>query len=515
MRRTTKALTIAMATLGCFPLAPWEAGAEEAALAAGKGFTNPFFAMETGTRDANHATVESQAKMLKELGYAGRDLLGVQGLPETLKALDAEGLGFFAVYTGVQLDGKDAGYDPGLKAAVESLKGRNAVLWIFVQSSAHKPSSPEGDARAVEILREISDMIQGTDLRVALYPHVGCWVERVDDAVRVAAKVDRKNVGATFNLCHWLKVDRGKDMRSLIRRAMPRLFMVTINGADGDGEGWDRLIQTLDRGSYDVYAFLKALKDEGYSGPVGLQGFGIGGDVHENLKRSMSAWREFSRRMEKEWTGLLDSGDLGAWREPVGEWAIVGDASKDPANERLLATRPGKGVTVNGAKGITSHLFSKLEHGDVEAHVEFMVPKGSNSGVYFQGRYEIQVLDSWGVEKPTHGDCGGIYQRWRDGQGFEGRAPRVNASRPPGEWQSFDVIFRAPRFNAEGKKTRNAVFVKVTHNGVVIHENEELSGPTRASAYDDEKATGPLMLQGDHGPVAYRNTRIRPLGNED
>ncbi|MHC4178229.1 MAG: 3-keto-disaccharide hydrolase [Planctomycetota bacterium] len=205
--------------------------------------------------------------------------------------------------------------------------------------------------------------------------------------------------------------------------------------------------------------------------------------------------------------------ELSAWRGEIGDWRIVGEVKMDPANNRQLATRPGVGVAVNGPKGRTRNLLSKREHGDVEAHVEFMVPVGSNSGVYFQGRYEIQVLDSWGVkkEKLKHGDCGGIYQRWEKGKGFEGHPPRINASRPPGQWQTFDVVFRAPRFDAAGKKVANAKFIKVLHNGRLVHENVEVTGPTRAATYRDERPVGPLMFQGDHGPVAYRNVWLRPI----
>jgi hypothetical protein len=208
--------------------------------------------------------------------------------------------------------------------------------------------------------------------------------------------------------------------------------------------------------------------------------------------------------------------NLGAWRGETGDWVIVGEAKMDPVNTRQLTTRPGAGVAVNGRKGRTRNLLSKHQHGDVEAHVEFVVPEGSNSGVYFQGRYEIQILDSWGVKKDKlkHGDCGGIYQRWEKGKGFEGHPPRLNASRPPGQWQTFDVVFRAPRFDAADKKVANAKFIKVVHNGKVVHENVEVTGPTRAAAYRDEKPTGPLMLQGDHGPVAYRNIRLRPIKRE-
>ncbi|MHC4425283.1 MAG: 3-keto-disaccharide hydrolase [Planctomycetota bacterium] len=203
--------------------------------------------------------------------------------------------------------------------------------------------------------------------------------------------------------------------------------------------------------------------------------------------------------------------DFSAWRGKTGQWQIAGDTFINPENERLLSSKPGTGVIVNGPTGRTSNLLSKAEFGDVKAHVEFMVPKGSNSGVYFAGRYEIQVLDSWGVKDLKHGDCGGIYQRWddnREPKGYEGHPPWVNASRRPGQWQTFDVVFRAPRFDKKGQKVANARFEKVVHNGVVVHADVELTGPTRASTYNDEKPAGPLMLQGDHGPVAYRNIWI-------
>ncbi len=212
----------------------------------------------------------------------------------------------------------------------------------------------------------------------------------------------------------------------------------------------------------------------------------------------------------------LTGDDFSNWRSGTGQWQVVGDAFMSPDNDKALSNRPGAGVILNGPSGRTSHLFSKDQFGDVKAHIEFMVPKGSNSGVYFMGRYEIQVFDSWQNESEYPGiECGGIYQRWdenRNPKGYEGHSPRINASKPPGQWQTFDVVFRAPRFDANGRKLSNARFEKVVHNGVVIHSDVELTGPTRASAYNDEKPKGPLMLQGDHGPVAYSNIRIEPAG---
>ena len=222
---------------------------------------------------------------------------------------------------------------------------------------------------------------------------------------------------------------------------------------------------------------------------------------------------EVNARDSGAWIELLPGKDFSAWRDPHGQWLVAGETAIDPHDAKRLAWKAGAGIAVNGPQGRTVDLVTAREFGDVEAHVEFMIPKGSNSGVYFMGRYEVQVLDSFGVAKADYpgGECGGIYPRWIDEKNVGGHSPRVNASLAPGQWQTFDMVFRAPRFDATGKKTGNGKFVKVVHNGKLIHENVEVTGPTRAALYNDEKPLGPLMLQGDHGPVAYRNVRVRAL----
>jgi hypothetical protein len=203
--------------------------------------------------------------------------------------------------------------------------------------------------------------------------------------------------------------------------------------------------------------------------------------------------------------------DLGGWRKS-GEWTVAKAVTLSAAQPEKFAIESGEGIFVNGPKGSTVNLVTKEEFEDVEAHVEFCISKKSNSGVYLQGRYEVQIYDSHGVEKDKYPgiECGGIYPRWTaERNEFEGHSPRVNVSKPAGEWQTFDIVFRAPRFDATGKKTENARFVQVKHNGVVIHENVEVTGPTRAAIFEDEKPAGPLMLQGDHGPVAYRNLHLK------
>jgi len=260
-------------------------------------------------------------------------------------------------------------------------------------------------------------------------------------------------------------------------------------------KGWNKLMMkvTQGEGQWSVCARLRSLDGDS------LPGLKVVADFTSKLQAKIK----------------LISNDFSAWRQH-GDWQIVGEAIMNPENEKSLTTKPGRGVIVNGPKGSTVDLLSKAEFADVRAHIEFMVPRGSNSGVYFMGRYEIQILDSYGVEHPKFSDCGGIYQRWdesRTPKGYQGHPPRVNAALPPGQWQTFDVIFRAPRFDVGGKKVANARFEKVIHNGILVHQNVEVTGPTRASPYRDEKPTGPLMLQGDHGPVAYRNIWIVPLKN--
>ncbi len=217
-----------------------------------------------------------------------------------------------------------------------------------------------------------------------------------------------------------------------------------------------------------------------------------------------------------EWKELFNGRDLTGWKaqseDGAHEWQVAGGAALHPEDAKRFDIQPGEGLLVNGPAGRTANVLTEALHGDCELHIEFVVPEGSNSGVYFMGRYEIQVLDSWRQTELKFGTCGGIYARWIDQQAVGGAPPRVNASRPPGEWQAYDAIFRAPKFDEAGEKVANATFERVVWNGEVVHEDVEVDGPTRAAMPGAEQARGPLMLQGDHGPVAYRNIRLRELG---
>lgn len=265
------------------------------------GRANPFFALCMDTHDAKQRSLPEQAPLLKELGYDGAGHLWFDHVIVRLKTLDAAGLKLFQIYFRVNVapDAKEP-YDPRLKEILPLLKGRGIMLAALV--SGGKPSDGSLDPRAVTVLSEIADHAKTCGVKVALYPHAGDWLERVEDAIRVTKKAQRENLGVMFNLCHWLRADPQRDYRALLERAGPKLFAVTINGADEfDAQpGWGRYIQPLDRGSFTVENFLRTLRDLHYDGPIGLQCYGLQGDAREHLTRSIAAWRKFNRRLDEE-----------------------------------------------------------------------------------------------------------------------------------------------------------------------------------------------------------------------
>ena len=196
------------------------------------------------------------------------------------------------------------------------------------------------------------------------------------------------------------------------------------------------------------------------------------------------------------------------------KWDVAGDAVLNPQNSRRLIGRPGTAVLINGKEGKCPSLVTKRrDYRDVEVHVEFMVAQGSNSGVIFHGNHEIQILDSYGIKQPTAGHCGGIYPRAENKPSYHhidrGSPPQINAAKRPGRWQTMDIVFRAARFDKSGNKTAHARFVKVVHNGIVIQENVEVPYACGPNWDRQQYPQGPIIIQGDYGPIAVRNLRIK------
>ena len=214
---------------------------------------------------------------------------------------------------------------------------------------------------------------------------------------------------------------------------------------------------------------------------------------------------------ESGWRPLLNGRDLAGWHPEnpaANEWftarSVVWKRIFSPL--RLTAkSAPGDRI-VNGREGKTSHLITDDKFGSFELYLEFLLAKGSNSGVFLHGLYEVQIFDSFGYTGPLKvGDCGGIYETDRGG----GSPPAVNATRAPGEWQSLRIWFQAPRFDASGKLTGPPKVLRVLLNETPVQENVTLNGPTVSHLNIPEAAKNPIMLQGDHGPVAFRNIYIK------
>jgi sugar phosphate isomerase/epimerase len=273
-----------------------EFAASLAGFFAARGATWPFFALCMDTHDSKKRSLAEQAAMLSELGYDGAGHLWFDHVAERFSTLDAARLKLYQIYARLNLKpGVPEPFDRRLNEVLPLLKGRPTQLAFLVEGG--RPSDESLDSRAVELLNRIASLAQPYGVRVALYPHVNNWLERVEDAIRVARKVDRPNTGVMFNLCHWMKTGDEARLQPLLEAALPKLFAVTINGSDTVAEikaGKGNWIQPLDSGSFDMAGFLRTLKNLGYAGPVGLQCYGIPGDAREHLARSMAAWRRLT-----------------------------------------------------------------------------------------------------------------------------------------------------------------------------------------------------------------------------
>ncbi|MBI1372343.1 MAG: DUF1080 domain-containing protein [Phycisphaera sp.] len=182
---------------------------------------------------------------------------------------------------------------------------------------------------------------------------------------------------------------------------------------------------------------------------------------------------------------------------------VVGAASIDPDHRTQLKVEPG-GTDLINPDGQACNPYTKQKFGDHRIELEVMLAVGSNSGIFVHGDYEVQVLDTLpaDINHPTDMDHGAIARI---------AAPKIFTQKKPGEWQKYVIEFRAPRFDAAGKKTENARFIRIELNGQLIHENVEAPDTTLGGLTGEEHPTGPLYLQGNEGPVAFRNIKVTPL----
>jgi sugar phosphate isomerase/epimerase len=251
-----------------------------------------FFPLDNGVGRGTW-TPEQQAKTLKELGYdgIGYNYTKPAALAAWQKAFKEQGLKIYSLYVYTFID-KPQQYDPAFKDAIKLLKGTDTVIWMTLRETAVKG---DYDEQAVKLVQEIADLAQENGLRVALYGHAGFYVATANDAVRIVKKVNRPNVGASINLCHEFITKNGDKLDETLKNAAPYLSLVTINGVDVKNR---KYILRLDEGDFGQVAWLKKLQAAGYKGPVGLQCYSVKGDITENLKADIAAWRKFTEQLK-------------------------------------------------------------------------------------------------------------------------------------------------------------------------------------------------------------------------
>lgn len=260
---------------------------------------NPFYAMDTSFQRPG-LTLAQQLDLVKELGYAGVAWThhSIDQDKADLQAIEQRGLKMFAIYCGATatLDGKLT-LPPDLPQLMAALKGHGTIVWIHIGGRGPKFDTLTDKDPTVQSLRSIAETAADNDLRVAIYPHFGEWTEHFGDATRLAKLVAHQRFGVTFNLCHALAAGDEAKIPAMLDSTKNHLFTATICGADRGiaGPRWDRLIQTLDKGSFDVGALLRKLQQIGFDGAIGFQGFGIKGDARSILTPTMSAWQQMQR----------------------------------------------------------------------------------------------------------------------------------------------------------------------------------------------------------------------------
>jgi len=263
---------------------------------------NPFFVFDNGLHGEKLKTIDAQLDLVKSVGFDGLSWRtdAPDRVKQVLEGSKQRGLKLYVCYANLDLKGGKLVYDKRLNDVIALCKGTDTIIWPNLTSKQFKPSDPAGDEIAVAGVRDLADLCASNGLRIAIYPHVNMWVHRIEDALRLAKKVDRKNVGVSFNLCHAL-LDGAEDrIPALLDEAKPYLFLVTLNGADSHPAktAMPNAIQTLDKGTYDMPALLKKLKEIGFKGPIGLQCFNIKGDPQTLLTGSMGAWKKMSGVLE-------------------------------------------------------------------------------------------------------------------------------------------------------------------------------------------------------------------------
>ena len=277
-------------------------------IASAQKIKNDFFTLHNIIRgDSTYNTFDKQVEFIKKAGFDGIEINQTQSFEGMKAALDKHQ--FTGSYFYVRIELKEPYIDKRLEQYIQQLKGSKTIIAPFIIATASfKPSSHEADTLVVRLLTQISDWAKASGLQVALYPHHGFYVERTDHALTLIKQIDRKNVGLTFNLCHWLATTSNSERLALkphLKELKPYLKMVTICGANDvitqQKTIWDDYILPLGSGSFDTYGLLKyIIKDLKMRVPIGVQCYNIKSDKPQLVLNTISVWQDYKKRLENE-----------------------------------------------------------------------------------------------------------------------------------------------------------------------------------------------------------------------
>lgn len=258
--------------------------------------SNEFFVFESIlTTDTNYDTYEKKVKLIKGTGFNGIEIFELDQFDQKLAAIKQHNFKGSFLYAKVDLD--QPRLDPRLVDAMIKLRGSGTIICPYI--TKNNPSSPspnkETDKIAIRLLRELADLAESSKLQVAIYPHIYFYVEKTGHAMQIAKKVNRKNLGMTFNLCHWLATTNDTERKNLnneLKKLSPFLKMISINGANNvmstKSNIWTDYILPLDEGTFNVKELVRYISvDLGLTIPIGIQCFGLKGD-QELVKKTMA-----------------------------------------------------------------------------------------------------------------------------------------------------------------------------------------------------------------------------------
>lgn len=249
-----------------------------------------FFVFDNGLTDLKSAG--EQAALLEKLGFDGICTRPQHATEEFLTAMDRHGIRVVATYVSLDATGDGQTIPPGIKDHLRKLRDRKTIVWLTIANENAR------DEAAVATIRRVCDLAAENGLEVVLYPHVGYKTHTGAECERLRKLADRPNLGVSFSLCHFLCQQDSDGMEATLKALAPHLKLVQISGADAIPPGnpdWERLIQPLGKGTFDMRRLIRTLDEIGYKGPVNLQCYQIKQPASIHLAASMKAWKNLNK----------------------------------------------------------------------------------------------------------------------------------------------------------------------------------------------------------------------------